>query len=221
MLFCSMALNVLAAEAPFVPGEKIHYSVRQLGVKAGDAVLEFKGDAYLEGRKSTLIVFTAKGFNFYDEERIYVDPVSFFPFKVMRDLNIFGNKENIMEEYFPAEGFIRVTRTFHGETTVKDIRKSGVVDNIYGFLYRVRQQDDMSVGKKLDLRLPTVDLKLEAVSEVKFNAMGKTYQSVMMKSVPAKYTLWFDPGPQRLPLRIAGALGMSNTVMVMTGYEAK
>ena len=49
----------------------------------------------------------------------------------------------------------------------------------------------------------------------------KKYPSVLFKSVPPKYTLWFDPGPQRLPLRISGSVGIANTIMVITGYEPK
>jgi hypothetical protein len=222
-----LALPVTAAAdpAPFARGERIMYSVKQMGVKAGDAVLEFKGDAYLDGKKLTLIVFTAKGFNFFDEERIYVDPVTFSPVKVLRDLNIFGNKENIMEEYPRDKGTIRVTRTADGKTTVKDIEPpssgdgNARVDNIYGFLYRLRQGNPVKVGSRSELHLPTLNLMISGVKRVDFNAAGKKYNAVMLQSVPSKYTIWFDEGPQRLPLRIAGALGLSNTVMVMTGYQ--
>ncbi len=214
---------VFAGELPFVPGEKIHYSVKQGMFKAGNAVLEFKGDAYLEGKKYTLITFLAKGFNFYDEERIYADPVTLLPQKVMRDLNIFGNKENIMEEYSFKDSFIRITKVAGGKTTIQDISitNSSATDNIYTFLYRTRLQEEIKVGKVVDLQLPTLTLKFQGVQQVSFNALGKKYQSVMFRSVPAKYTLWFDPGPQKLPLRISGALGISNTVMVITGYEPK
>ncbi len=213
--------SLMAETVPFLPGEKIYYSVKQLGVKAGDAVLQFKGEAYLEGKKYSLIVFTAKGFNFFDEERIYVDPESFQPVRVLRDLNIFGNKENIMEEYFLKDGLIRITKTAGGKTTVQDISKKGAVDNIYGFLYRTRLRENIQVGKFFDLNLTTLNVKMEGVSEVNFKAAGKSYRSVLFRSVPAKYTIWFDQGPEKLPLRIVGSLGLSNTVMVMTGYEAQ
>jgi len=226
-----LLLPAARAEQPaFLSGEKIYYSVKQLGIKAGDAVLEFRGDDYIDGQKYTLVIFTAKGFNFYDEERIYLDPVSLTPVKVLRDLNIFGNKENIMEEYATANGAVRVTKTAAGKTTVADIMPpvyaakaspGRQVDNIYGFLYRARLGQQIRVGSAFDLHLPTLDLTLSGLKRVDFNAAGKQYKAVMVQSVPAKYTIWFDEGPKKLPLRIAGALGMANTVMVMTGYEDK
>ena len=199
--------KAFAEPLPFAPGEKIHYSVKQMGVKAGDAVLEFKGDDYIDGRKCTLVIFTANGFNFYDEERIYLDPVSLTPVKVLRDLNIFGNKENIMEEYTADNGAVRITKVANGKTTVQDIAPSASVipgahfDNIYGFLYRARQGEKMEIGRVLDMHLPTVNLKLEGVQVVAFNAAGKQYSALKMQSNPSKYTIWFDQGPQRLPLR--------------------
>ncbi|MBF0387647.1 MAG: DUF3108 domain-containing protein [Candidatus Omnitrophica bacterium] len=213
----------LAADLPFVPGEKIYYSVKQYGIKAGDAVLEFKGETYLEGQRYTLITFVAKGFNFYDEERIYTDPVTLLPHKVMRDLNIFGNKETIMEEYRDADGFIRVTKTANGKTTIQDISitNNAQVDNIYTFLYRIRLRADIKTGQEFDLHLPTMTLRLQGEREVSFNALGKKYQSVLFRSLPPKYTIWFDPGPQKLPLRISGSIGLANTVMVITGYDPK
>ena len=81
-----LAGSAMAADPVFKKGEKIYYSVKQMGAKVGDAVLEYKGEVYQEQKKCVLIVFTAKGFNFFDEERIYVDPETLFPLKVMRDL---------------------------------------------------------------------------------------------------------------------------------------
>ena len=222
-VFGGVVRGALAADLSFVPGEKIHYAVKQGLFKAGNAVLEFKGDTYLDGKKYTLITFIAKGFNFYDEERIYADPVTLLPQKVMRDLNIFGNKENIMEEYRVADGFVRVTKVANGKTTVQDISitNTNAPDNIYCFLFRTRAHEDIKVGKIFDLQLPTLTLRFKGDQEVSFNALGKKYPSVMFKSVPAKYTLWFDPGPQKLPLRISGSIGIANTMMVITGVEIK
>ena len=218
-----MAVPALAADFTVIPGEKIHYSVKQGLFKAGDAVLEFKGETYLDGKKYTLITFLAKGFNFYDEERIYADTVTLLPQKVMRDLNIFGNKETIMEEYRVSDGFIRITKVANEKTTVQDISitNKNAPDNIYCFLYRTRQHEEIKVGKMFDLQLPTLTIKFQGAQEVSFNALGIKYPSVLFKSVPPKYTLWFDPGPQKLPLRISGSIGIMNTNMVITGYEPK
>lgn len=223
-LFFLIALLAAPAMAraqaiPFQPGEKICYSVKQFGIKAGDATLELKGDSYLEGKKYTLILFRAVGFNFYDEERIYVDGVTWLPQRVLRDLNIFGKKEKISEDYFHTDGYVRVMKIADGKTVVQRLDTKGPVDNIFGFIYRYRLSRKFSRGEGFAMQLPTTNVNIKLVDAMEFKAAGKTYQAIHMKSDPAKYSLWFDTGARRLPLRIAGAIGLSNTVMTMVECE--
>ncbi len=209
-----------AQTAPFKKGETIRFAVKQSVVKVGEATLVFKGETYREGKKYTLIVFTAKGFNFYDEERIFVDAKTFLPQVVMRDLNIFGGREQIMEEYDHAAGTIKVTKMLEGhEPTSVIIEKKGPVDNIYGFIYRYRMQEKLVKDEKFDVRLPTLDLKISGVKDVEFKAAGKMYKAVLLNSVPSKYSIWMDKSEKRLPLRIGGAIGIANTVMTMIDYK--
>ena len=211
---------VFAATAPFKKGETIRFAVKQMAIKAGEATLVFKGDTYRDGKKYTLIVFTAKGFNFYDEERIFIDGKTFLPEVVIRDLNIFGSKENIMEEYDQARGRIKITKMLAGhESTSRVIEKKGPIDNIYGFIYRYRMQEKTAKDETFDVRLPTLDVKIAGVKEMDFNAAGKTYKAVLMNSVPSKYSIWMDKSAKRLPLRIGGAIGIANTVMTMIEYK--
>lgn len=216
----SFPLSVCAQTAPFRKGEAIRFSVKQSFMKMGEATLVFEGDTERNGKKCTLIVFTAKGFNFYDEERIFVDGVTFLPQVVMRDLNIFGNKEKIVEEYDQALGRIKVTKTVEGHApAVTVIEKKGPIDNIYGFIYRYRKQEKLVKDEKFDVRLPTLDLKITGVKDMEFKAAGKTYQAVLLNSVPPKYSIWMDKSEKRLPLRIGGAIGIANTVMTMIEYK--
>jgi hypothetical protein len=208
-----------AQAAPFQTGEKICYNVKQFAVKVGDATLELKGDVYLEGKKYTLILFRADGFNFYDEERVFVDGATWLPQHVLRDLNIFGKKEQIAEDYFHQDGYVRVTNVSDGKTVVQRLNTKGPVDNIYGFIYRYRLGGKFDTGESFALQLPTTRVNLKFVEAMDFKAAGTTYKAVLLKSVPAKYSLWFDTGTKRLPLRIAGAVGMSNTVMTMVDCE--
>ncbi|MBF0331674.1 MAG: hypothetical protein HQL17_07025 [Candidatus Omnitrophica bacterium] len=204
---------------PYGPGEKIRYVIKQSAFKVGEATLEFQGETYRDGKKYTLIIFTSKGFNFYDEERIFVDGATLLPQRVIRDLNIFGKKEQIMEDYDQATGTIRVTKLADGVSSEQLLKKEGPIDNIYAFLYRFRGQTAFKAETTFDLKLPTLDVTIAHVKSVPFNAAGKTYQSSLIRSVPSKYSIWMDEGPQHLPLRIAGAVGISNTVMTMIEYQ--
>ncbi|MEI8011595.1 MAG: hypothetical protein WCI27_03805 [Candidatus Omnitrophota bacterium] len=209
----------MARTAPFKPGETIRYAIKQAAVKVGEASLVFKGEQEVDGKKLALVIFTSRGFNFFDEERIFLDPDTYLPRTVVRDLNIFGSREKITEEYEAGGKGIKVTKISDGKTTVKTIAKNGDVDNIYGFIYRYRRQGEFRKDEKFDLRLPTLDVTMQDVGDVSFNAAGKTYLSALLRSVPAKYSVWIDKSDLRLPLRIAGAVGIANTVMTMIGYE--
>src|SRR5690242_69203 len=100
---CLVFLLPLSSWASSIqPGERIEYKIVKVGLKAGDASLTFAGPRIYRGKKIVLIVFQARAFNFFDEERIFVDPKSYLPLFVERNLNIFGKKEKIIEEYTPA-----------------------------------------------------------------------------------------------------------------------
>ncbi len=58
--------------------EVISYNIKQMGISAGKATLTFAGSTQKEGRSYVLIVFKADGFNFNDEERIYLDAQTLF-----------------------------------------------------------------------------------------------------------------------------------------------
>jgi hypothetical protein len=218
LAFLFMAPSVVHA-LPYGPGEKIRYAIKQSAVKVGEATLEFQGETYRDGKKYTLIVFTSKGFNFYDEERIFVDGATLMPLRVIRDLNIFGKKEQIMEDYDQASGTIRVTKVAHGETTEQVLKKEGAIDNIYAFLYRFRGQSEFKKDATYDLKLPTLDINIAHIKSMTFNAAGKVYQASLMRSIPPKYSIWMDESDKHLPLRIAGSVGIANTVMTMIAYE--
>lgn len=214
----AMANILSAAELPFKTGETLRYSIKQMGVKAGEAVLDFQGEKEIDGQKVYLIVFTSKGFNFFDEERIFVDRVSFRPVRVIRDINIFGNKEKITEHYTP-DGKTRVVKISDGKTTEQLLDRGCAVDNIYGFIYRYRVEGVFASDEKLDIHLPTMDITMAPSEKVSFNAAGKKYNAAVLRSVPSKYTIWMDTGVKRIPLRIAGSLGVTSTVMTLLEYK--
>lgn len=216
---CSVVGPSLAAEAPFAPGEVVKYTIKKMGMKAGKAQVTFKGDVDLDGRKLKLIVFRSEGFNFWDEEKIYVDPESFLPVRVERDLNIFGKKEKIIEYYSPPNGKIRIVKTASGKTTEEILDKDKAVENIYGFIYRYRMQGDFAQGRSLNIMLPTKEVTIQVKKRQTIKAGGQTYEAYYMESDSKEYRLWFDASEHHIPLRIDGAVGFGKTAMVMEEYH--
>lgn len=220
VLFLLMSLVASAGHAaiPFAKGEMIRYSIKKMGIKVGEATLAFEGETPRDGKKYALIVFTAKGFNFYDEERIYVDGETFLPQLVLRNLNVFGKKATVTEEYDQAAGTVTITKVAKGKTTVRTLEKTGPIDNIYGYIYRYRLHGGLDREERVKVALPAMDVTVAGVKNLEFKAAGKTYPALLLRSVPSQYSIWMDRGPAHLPLRIAGAVGFAKTIMTMVEY---
>ena len=199
------------------PGEKIHYNVIQLGLKAGEATLSYLGHKKYQGKDTVFIDFQSQGLNFSDHEKIYLDPKRLKPLFVERQLNIFGQREDILEQY--TLGHIKITKTSSGKTTQQVIDKAGWMDNIYAFIYRYRQSGKFQINEQFDIHLPTKDVKIILVKQDSMTIAKEKHQVFYMQSKPAKYKIWFDASEKKIPLRISGAIGLANTSMVMTSYE--
>ncbi len=207
------ALSTVCLANFIKPGEKIYYKIVQLGIKTGRASLTFAGPRIYRQKKLILIVFQAQALNFFDQERIFLNPSDFMPLFVERNLNIFGKKEKITEEY--GQGYIRIIKGKSQQT----INSAGWPDNIYAFIYRYRCQGTFQIGDTLAIHLPNKDINIRLVKQNSVDAAGKGYDAFYMESDPADYKIWFDTSAKKIPLRISGAIKMANTVMVMTKYE--
>ena len=217
VFLCLIGLSFDVSAAVVKPGEKIHYNLVQTGLKMGEATLTFVGKQKYQKQNVVLIMFRAKGFNFLDEEKIYLDSTTYMPVAVERNLNIFGSKEKIKESYLKDQ--VKIVKNAGGKSSEQTIDKAGGIDNIYAFIYRYRQSGGFKMDDHFDVHLPTKDITIKMVKQVPLGVAGKKYNAFYMESDPAKYKLWFDSSEKKLPLRISGAVGIANTAMIMTGYE--
>ena len=212
-LILIVTLSTACLAGVIKPGEKIRYKIVKLGIKAGEASLTFVGPRIYRRHQTILIIFQAKGFNFFDEEHIFVDPKGLMPLFVERNLNIFGKKEKITEEY--TSGHVKIIKGKEQQT----IDKAGNIDNIYAFIYRYRQQGTFKLDETFDIPLPTKDVKIKLVKQESLNVAQKKYDAFYMESDPADYKIWFDASEKKIPLRINGAIRMASADMVMIKYE--
>ncbi len=210
------------AQDVFSDGEAIKYDIKKFGLTVGQAELVFGGATQINNRDALLVTFRAKGPKFFDEEKIYLDPETFYPMMVVRDLDIFGKKEKIVEEYAADKSLVKITKTVGNKISHDMITKKGNrLDNIYGFIYRYRKHGRFQVGDTLDLSLPTKDVRITLASLKKIKVANKIFETHFMKSTPKKYKIWFDSSDKKIPLKIDGAVGMANASMVMKEYYEK
>jgi len=216
----SMPFVVFAKEGTeqFI-GEKIVYTIKKFGITAGTATLTFVGPAEKDGKNFALIVFHADGMNFFDNENIFADPETLLPRIVVRDLNIFGKKEKITEDYVSQKGAVRITKIADGKTTEQILKKDGEVDNIYCFISRYRRDGNFETGDSLKINLPTTDVQIKMEQKTSLSADGQKIVAFFMQSDPAKYKIWFGTDNRNIPLRIDGAAGFGNTSMIMKEYQ--
>ncbi len=216
IIHCSLALS---DQFPFNPGETITYDIKKFGLTAGEAELIFRGKVQINNQEALLITFTAKALNFFDEEKIYVDAKTFYPVIIERNLNLWGKKEIISEQYDHQRGSIKITKKSGGKISETVIQKQGPIDNIYGFIYRYRKDGQNKKGEKFEMRLPTKDVQFKLVGEVKMNASNKEFEAYSLESTPKNYTVWFGKEQGRIPLKIDGALNLGKTSLVMKKYK--
>jgi len=199
-------------------GETFRYAIKKFGMKAGEASLTLNREK-LDNRDFYLITFRAKAPNFFDEEKIYLDPQSFYPVIVKRDLNIFGKKEKITEIYDKQKGQILIRKELKGEVKEQTLHRQGPIDNIYCFLYRLRRGKAIAIGDSFSMNLPTRTVKIKVVEETKLKVLNKAFQAFYLESDPQQYKIWFDTSPQRIPLRIDGAMGLISTSLVLSDFQ--
>lgn len=205
---------------PFATGETITYVIKSLKVNVGKATLTYHGIAELNGRKVYYIQFVATGMNFLDEEKIYASTDNFYPLMVRRDLNIWGKKEKIVEEYDHRQGTVKITKYVKDKQTAQTIKKDGLLDNIYCFIYRYRHAGVFQLGDSFLIRLPTRNVTIKLAKMTKLKTTDEQYDAYLMISKPSKYQVWFDTSDRKIPLKIKGTVGLNNTDMTMTSYRA-
>ncbi len=215
----SFGLNGWAAVLPegakAFNGEKLKYSIKKHGMKVGEATLVFNASDKLNGRDVYSIAFTSTSFNFLDEEMIYMDPATFLPLVVKRNLNIWGKKERINEEYLTQEGKVRITKWAGGKSSGQTIEKQGQLDNLYCFIYRFRLAGDVKPGSSLVLNLPTKDFKINVLKKTSLKIGDKAFDSYYLQSDSKEYKIWLEANEKKVPLRIDGALGIGSVSLII------
>ena len=75
------------------------------------------------------------------------------------------------------------------------------------------------MGDKISMTLPTRDIVIQLMKTTKIKVARQQYDAYYMESNPAQYKVWFDSSPQKIPLRINGAVGLADTAIIMTDYQ--
>ncbi|MBF0479038.1 MAG: DUF3108 domain-containing protein [Candidatus Omnitrophica bacterium] len=215
LVLSAASLSAAQSAAPakaFYPGEKITYNIKKMFV-VGEATLEYKGLTEIEGKPAELIIFRAKAPAFFDEEKIYFDPQTFYPLKNFRDLDIFGKKQKIEETYFQDQNRVEIVDRSLDKSRKVEFKKTSSIDNVYGIIYRFRMKGDATLGAQLHAVLPTKEVNFTIAKEGNIKVNHQNQKALFMAGEPKNFGFWFSADDRRIPLRINGALGSMSAVM--------
>ncbi|MDP8266064.1 MAG: DUF3108 domain-containing protein [Candidatus Aceula meridiana] len=217
----SVSTAAFAGEYDSYVGEKITYDIKSLSVNAGTAITEFKGLTKVDGKEVYLILFKATSLNFLDIELIYADPQTLYPIKVVRDLDIWGSKEKITESYDQDNFSVKITKIVNGKDKpeITTIKKDGIIDNLYCFIYRFRKNGRLENGNSLRMNLPTKDIDIRVAKKARMKAAGKVFDCYYLHTTPKEYAIWFSADKNRFALRIDKGGVVGGTSMRMVEYQ--
>lgn len=150
-------------QLPFQPGERLSYSVRWAGIKAGEVVFEYLGVKELEGR--SVFHFRGKTYStgivrvFYkldDQLDSYVDEQTFLPMKLVQRLKSHRQDEEITITFdWDDMTATRVRENYRrGRTRLTENHRnlSGPVQEYLSSYYFMRLQE-MDAGDQVDFQV--------------------------------------------------------------------
>lgn len=202
----------------FYPGEQTIYRIRKLAMDVGEMTLTYEGTVAKNGRELLLLRLSVEAFKYTGEDKIYLDPQTFLPVTVERDIVVFGNKEQIVEQYDPF-GSVVITKTVDDQITTQTITKDGPLENIYGFIFRYRKTGRLAENEDLNIRLPTQDVTMTYEGLRSIKAKGVKVDAYYLESSPKAYRIWLEVSSEKIPLRIDGTAGFGNTAMLLKEYK--
>ncbi len=214
-----IAENKTCEILPFKQGEKFIYAVKMAGLSVGTSELIFDGIAELDGKEVIVIIFTTKITNFFDEEKIFADKETFLPIRVERNINRFGKKEFIVEEYDQGNNILTITKQTGNKETQQVIEKELPLQNMICFIYNFRRRQNLEIDGIIDVDLPLKKVSFQSAGEKKLKVYAGRFEAFLVQSVPKKYNFWLSADKDRIPLRIDGAVGFAKTRMILKDYD--
>ncbi len=218
LLFSKQSLSQGVSDFNFIPGEKITYSVKKLGLRIGTSELIYNGIQKFKDQRLLLITFRTKVVKFKGEERIYLNPGTLLPVYVERDIDLMIRKEFILEEYDQKEHKVTITKTVGKKVTKKVIKKRKQIENIQGFIFKYRKQGSYKLEHTVEVSLPMSNVQLKMMRKEVLNIGDKGYESYYMEGRPRKLRVWFDRSKHHVPLRIDGKFGIGNVSLILDEY---
>lgn len=206
---------------PFSANESINYTVKIKGISVGKASLIYKGIVKLADKEAHLIILTTNTFNFKDTETMYADFATFLPLRIERDINKWGEKIRIVEDYDQENNIVRIKRIVKDRDIIKEIKQDEKIQNVILSTYLRRKTGDFVIGREFPLTLPLSKIIMRITKEASVHVPFGSYAAYLFESFPKGYQIWFEPSKKFIPVRISGPSFLGVVNMVMTDYKER
>jgi len=191
-------------------GEVLKYGIYAGIIKVGSSSFTYLGKIKFKDRLVDNIIVESSAPGFYDKESILGDISTFTPFRIERQIRLFGENISIVEDYDQNKNELVITRTAK-KVEVNRIKSDLKMSNIILLLYHYRINSNLKLKKTLELNLPTKKLVAKVTKDVYIKVPYGRYPSYLVQSDPPDFKAWISKEDDGIPLRIQGAIGFGNT----------
>ena len=200
-------------------GEKIIYEIKMGGLTIGESTFTQLKNEDLDGRNLLVMLFTTKLANFSDTEKIYADPQTYLPIKVMREISNFMIKEIIIEDYDQENFVVNINKKKGFFKSQLNIKKESQINNAILLPQYVRFIGMLDENKPIPANFPTRSYSIEFAGKEEIEVPAGKFKTYHFKSVPSQINIWISQDGRKIPVKIEGngALGIGYT-MVLKEY---
>ncbi|MFH0731549.1 MAG: DUF3108 domain-containing protein [Candidatus Omnitrophota bacterium] len=203
-------------QPPFQAQETFNFFYSMGPIRAGSAKLTFVGKVDFEGKDSFLINFESKVGVFYDFEKIYTDPETFYPLYVHRNINNLGFSNIIEERYDQVNYKVEIIKRgiFGKKSDV--IKKHAPIQNAVLLIYSCRRLElaKLKPGYEFYVQLPVDEFKVIFRKINKIKTPAGAFNAYLFETEPEKIRLWISTDAKHIPLKMENltSLGPSSIV---------
>ena len=182
-------------------GEKIVYDVSLGWINLGQATFQHLPNITIDGKPVVVMTFETKVKGFYDLEKIYSDPVTALPLRVVRHINGWGYNEKIIEDYNQKDSILKLNKFSGKKKEEKQVKVNGIIYNAVLLPFFIRQIKEFSFGWSILAHIPQ-EFKINFVGIEEVRVPAGKFLAYLFKSEPDNFVIWISADERRIPLKI-------------------
>ena len=207
-----LSVNVRSLISPstnvFRAGESIRFGAYSNGIKVGSGSLVYRGQEVLSSEQAQHVEFQVSSFTVNDSESVYGSVDFSSPILVKRNVSLFGRNEVISENYAADRKSVKISKVVNNAPAVtQELASRDEINNVLLFIYKLRNDPELKVGKSYRIALPTQSFELIVRAQRNLRVPLGVFKTFYIESDPPKYKIWLKTDKDRAPIRIQGFIG--------------